>query len=111
MSAVPIVDTEPSEGLAARKFWIDFVTGAAQDIGLTTVERLTRDGFRVVAMDRDAEMVTQQTELLASLRLDVIATTIDMCDAMPLFGRWRRNPASTPWSAPQAFTTTPRCST
>ena len=32
-----------------------FVTGAAQGIGLATVARLARDGFRVVAMDRHAD--------------------------------------------------------
>lgn len=34
---------------------IAFVTGAAQGIDLATVERLARDGFRVIAIDRLGE--------------------------------------------------------
>jgi NAD(P)-dependent dehydrogenase (short-subunit alcohol dehydrogenase family) len=36
------------------------VTGAAQGIGLATVERLAQDGFRVVAMDRNAERLREE---------------------------------------------------
>ena len=59
---------------------VAFVTGAAQGIGLATVERLARDGFRVVAMDRNAEPLRQQTTRLAGLGLDVVAAPVDVCD-------------------------------
>lgn len=59
---------------------VAFVTGAAQGIGLATVERLARDGFRVVAMDRNAEPLRQQATRLAGLGLDVVAAPVDVCD-------------------------------
>ena len=67
--------TEPNP---ARR--VAFVTGAAQGIGLATVERLARDGFRVVAMDRNGEQVTQQAQALAKQGLDVVAAAVDVCD-------------------------------
>lgn len=57
-----------------------FVTGAAQGIGLTTVSRLARDGFRVVAMDRQAERLQTAVDALAAQGLDVVAAVGDVCD-------------------------------
>lgn len=64
---------------------IAFVTGAAQGIGLATVARLARDGFRVVAMDRAADRLEAAVaELvgpgLAGPRLDIVARPVDICD-------------------------------
>jgi 3-oxoacyl-[acyl-carrier protein] reductase len=59
---------------------VAFVTGSAQGIGLATVERLARDGFRVVAMDRNGPLVTQQANRLQGLGLDVLAAVADVCD-------------------------------
>jgi NAD(P)-dependent dehydrogenase (short-subunit alcohol dehydrogenase family) len=47
------------EAGSSRILQVAFVTGSAQGIGLATVERLARDGFKVVAMDRNAEQVTR----------------------------------------------------
>ena len=57
-----------------------FVTGAAQGIGLATVERLAQDGFRVVAMDRNAQRLRQETARLLGCGLDVVAAPGDICD-------------------------------
>jgi len=65
---------------STRSLQVAFVTGAAQGIGLATVERLARDGFRVIAMDRNADQVTQQANRLAGLGLDVLAAAVDVCD-------------------------------
>jgi 3alpha(or 20beta)-hydroxysteroid dehydrogenase len=65
---------------SARALPIAFVTGAAQGIGLATVERLARDGFRVVAMDRNAGQLAEQANRLADQGLDVLAATVDVCD-------------------------------
>ncbi len=59
---------------------VAFVTGAAQGIGLATVERLAQDGFRVVAMDRNAALLAQQVQRLHGLGLDVAAAVADVCD-------------------------------
>jgi len=59
---------------------IAFVTGAAQGIGLATAERLARDGFRVVAMDRNGARVEQEAANLRAGGLDVQAATVDVCD-------------------------------
>jgi len=59
---------------------IAFVTGAAQGIGLATAERLARDGFRVVAMDRNGARVEQEAANLRARGLDVLAATVDVCD-------------------------------
>lgn len=67
-------------GKSTKPLQVAFVTGAAQGIGLATVERLARDGFRVIAMDRNTEQVTRQARRLASLGLDVIAAAVDVCD-------------------------------
>jgi 3-oxoacyl-[acyl-carrier protein] reductase len=57
-----------------------FVTGAAQGIGLATVERLAQDGFRVVAMDRNAQRLREEAARLSGLGLDVVAAPGDICD-------------------------------
>lgn len=57
-----------------------FVTGAAQGIGLATAARLARDGFRVVAMDRQPERLTQAVDALRAQGLDVSAAVCDVCD-------------------------------
>ena len=60
---------------------IAFVTGAAQGIGLATVARLARDGFRVVAMDRSGDRL-DAADYSAALRrlLDVVAAVANVCD-------------------------------
>ena len=65
---------------ASRPLQIAFVTGAAQGIGLATVERLARDGMRVVGMDRHAERLHQAMAQLARLGLDVMGAAVDVCD-------------------------------
>lgn len=59
---------------------VAFVTGAAQGIGLATVERLARDGFRAVGMDRHAERLSAAIEALRARGLDVLAAPCDVCD-------------------------------
>ena len=59
---------------------VAFVTGAAQGIGLATVARLARDGFRVVAMDRNADRLNREVANLAQQSLDVVAAVADVCD-------------------------------
>src|SRR6478609_7244334 len=59
---------------------IAFVTGAAQGIGLATVARLARDGFRVVAMDRSGDRLNAEITRLRSEGLDVVAAVADVCD-------------------------------
>lgn len=73
-------DVTPHTTESSPERRVAFVTGAAQGIGLATVERLARDGFRVVAMDRNAELLAQQTTRLAGLGLDVVAAAVDVCD-------------------------------
>lgn len=58
---------------------IAFVTGAAQGIGLATAERLARDGFRVVAIDRNGERLTAAIDALRETGLDVRAAPADIC--------------------------------
>ena len=59
---------------------VAFVTGAAQGIGLATVARLARDGFRVVAMDRHAKRLTAAVAALKADGLDTVAAVCDVCD-------------------------------
>lgn len=59
---------------------IAFVTGGASGIGLATVERLARDGHRVVAIDRNEAQLTEAVERLQQLKLDVQAAPADVCD-------------------------------
>jgi 3-oxoacyl-[acyl-carrier protein] reductase len=58
---------------------IAFVTGAAQGIGLATAERLARDGFRVVAIDRNGERLPPAIDALRQAGLDVRAAVADIC--------------------------------
>lgn len=59
---------------------VAFVTGAAQGIGLATVQRLASDGMRVVGMDRNAERLHLAMANLARQGLDVVAAAVDICD-------------------------------
>jgi 3-oxoacyl-[acyl-carrier protein] reductase len=59
---------------------VAFVTGAAQGIGLATVARLARDGFRVVAMDRHAGRLTAVVAALQADGLDIVAAVCDVCE-------------------------------
>jgi len=70
---MPLATNNPSGGTA-------FVTGAAQGIGLATVQRLAQDGFRVVAMDRNADRLREEAARLLGLGLDVVAAPCDVCD-------------------------------
>lgn len=59
---------------------IAFVTGAAQGIGLATVKRLARDGFRVVGMDRAGDRLAPAVAGLVADGLDVVGAVVDVCD-------------------------------
>ncbi|MGJ7609654.1 MULTISPECIES: SDR family NAD(P)-dependent oxidoreductase [unclassified Variovorax] len=56
------------------------VTGAARGIGLAIAEQLARDGLRVVATDRDGEVVQAQAERLRAEGLAVQAAPLDVQD-------------------------------
>ncbi len=56
------------------------VTGGASGMGLATVERLARDGFRVVMVDRAAELVAQEAGRLAAEGLAVEGRVLDLTD-------------------------------
>ena len=57
-----------------------FVTGAAQGIGLAIAAKLARDGFGVVAMDRNADRLADAVSGLLRTGLDVKAVPCDICD-------------------------------
>jgi 3-oxoacyl-[acyl-carrier protein] reductase len=57
-----------------------FVTGAAQGIGLAIAKRLAHDGFQVVAMDRQADVLHQAIQPLADSGLAIQAAVADVCD-------------------------------
>lgn len=59
---------------------VAFVTGAAQGIGMATAQRLARDGFRVVAMDRNAERLTGAVAAMVAQGLNVVASVLDICE-------------------------------
>ncbi|MBC7702391.1 MAG: SDR family oxidoreductase [Rhodoferax sp.] len=59
---------------------VAFVTGAAQGIGMATAQRLAGDGFRVVAMDCNAERLTGAVASLVAQGLDVVASVVDICE-------------------------------
>jgi len=65
---------------------VAFVTGAAQGIGLATASRLARDGFRVVAMDRAADVLQTAVAALAAQGLNVAAVPCDVCDRAAIAG-------------------------
>ena len=56
------------------------VTGGASGMGLATVERLARDGFRVVMVDRAAALVAQEAGRLAAAGLAVEGRVLDLTD-------------------------------
>lgn len=56
------------------------VTGGAGGMGLATVERLARDGFSVVMVDRVEALATRETERLQGLGLDVQCRVLDLTD-------------------------------
>jgi 3-oxoacyl-[acyl-carrier protein] reductase len=56
------------------------VTGGAGGMGLATVERLARDGFSVVMVDRQEALAAQETRRLQALGLDVQCHALDLTD-------------------------------
>lgn len=56
------------------------VTGGAGGMGLATVERLARDGFAVVMVDRDGPLAEKETARLVALGLDVQCRVLDLTD-------------------------------
>lgn len=56
------------------------VTGGASGMGLATVERLARDGFRVVMVDRAAALVAQEAGRLAAEGPAVEGRVLDLTD-------------------------------
>ena len=55
---------------------VAFVTGGASGIGLATVMRLARDGFHVVATDRDGAGLAA----LAERQPGISTHVVDVCD-------------------------------
>lgn len=62
------------------------VTGGASGMGLATVERLARDGFHVVMVDRDATLANQETKRLQGLGLDIVCQVLDLTDEAAVRG-------------------------
>lgn len=56
------------------------VTGGASGMGLATVERLARDGFAVVLVDRSEELAVREARRLQEAGLDVEARVLDLTD-------------------------------
>src|SRR6218665_1681095 len=56
------------------------VTGGASGMGLATVERLARDGFRLALIDRDRALADKETARLHALGLDVACHVLDLTD-------------------------------
>ncbi|MGN6457636.1 MAG: SDR family NAD(P)-dependent oxidoreductase [Achromobacter mucicolens] len=56
------------------------VTGGASGMGLAIVERLARDGFRVVMADRNGALAEQESRALADRGLDVSHRVVDLAD-------------------------------
>lgn len=56
------------------------VTGGASGMGLAIVERLARDGFRVVMADRNAELAARETHALQAQGLAVDYRVVDLTD-------------------------------
>jgi 3-oxoacyl-[acyl-carrier protein] reductase len=59
---------------------IAVVTGGARGIGFATVRRLAQDGFKVVALDRLADVLEPAMQGLKREGLDVDWTTLDVTD-------------------------------
>lgn len=56
------------------------VTGGASGMGLAIVERLARDGFRVVMADRNGALAEKESRALADRGLDVSHRIVDLAD-------------------------------
>ncbi len=56
------------------------VTGGASGMGRAIVERMARDGWRVVMADRDGALAARETQGLRAAGLDVECRTIDLTD-------------------------------
>ena len=56
------------------------VTGGASGMGLAIVERLARDGFRVVMADRNADLAARETQALQAQGLAVDYRVVDLTD-------------------------------
>jgi len=56
------------------------VTGGASGMGLATVERLARDGFAVVLVDRDATRAQFETDRLIGIGFDIQHHALDLTD-------------------------------
>lgn len=59
------------------------VTGGASGMGLAIVERLARDGFRVVMADRNGPLAEKESRALADRGLDVSHRVVDLADEAP----------------------------
>ena len=59
---------------------IAIVTGGAGGMGLATVERLAREGYCVVMVDRDETLATREADRLQSAGLDVQCRVLDLTD-------------------------------
>jgi 3-oxoacyl-[acyl-carrier protein] reductase len=62
------------------------VTGGAGGMGLATVERLARDGFSVVMVDRDETLAQRETQRLQGLGLAVQCRVLDLTDEAAVRG-------------------------
>ena len=71
---------------------IALVTGGAGGMGLATVERLARDGFSVVMIDRDEVPAQRETQRLQALGLAVQCRVIDLTDEDAVRGLVRSLP-------------------
>jgi 3-oxoacyl-[acyl-carrier protein] reductase len=56
------------------------VTGAAQGIGLSIVERLASEGFKAIAVDVQKERVEEEAVKLRQVGHDVTGFGLDVCD-------------------------------
>jgi 3-oxoacyl-[acyl-carrier protein] reductase len=65
---------------------IALVTGGAGGMGLATVERLARDGYAVVMVDRDEALATRETDRLKGLGLNVQCRVLDLTDEAAVRG-------------------------
>lgn len=59
---------------------IALVTGGAGGMGLGIVEKLARDGFAVLLVDRDEALASRETRRLQGLGLDVTCHVLDLTD-------------------------------
>jgi len=59
---------------------IALITGGASGMGLAIVERLARDGFDAVMVDRDAALAQRETARLSGMGLSVRCQVLDLTD-------------------------------